>query len=90
MAAITSAAPVTQEKQKNIPTSHFWLRDKRWDLMFITLSVIVVPLPYLSYLFGRDVIGIEDDVIRNMVNIFVAVAIGGSSYDVYIPAYRAG
>mgnify|MGYP005842582963 CR=1 FL=1 len=54
-----------------------WLRDKKWDLLFITFSVIVVPLPYLVYLFGRDILGIDDDTSRNMVNGFVAIAIGG-------------
>jgi len=31
----------------------------------------------MVYLFGRDSLGINDDVIRNLVNGFVAVAIGG-------------
>lgn len=53
-----------------------WLRDKRWDLIFITFSVIVVPLPYLFYLIGVQ-FGIADDVSRNMVNAFVAIAVGG-------------
>lgn len=54
----------------------FWLRNRRWDLFFITLSVIVVPLPYLMYLLGLH-LGLEDDISRNLVNTFVAVAIGG-------------
>lgn len=53
-----------------------WLRDKRWDLIFITFSVIVVPLPYFFYLIGVQ-FGIADDVSRNMVNAFVAIAVGG-------------
>jgi len=53
-----------------------WLRDKKWDLIFITFSVIVVPLPYLFYLLGVN-LGIDDDVSRNVVNGFVAIAIGG-------------
>ena len=59
------------------PKNSMWLRDKKWDLIFITLSVIVVPLPYIFYLLGRDVLGINDDVSRNIVNGFVAIAIGG-------------
>ena len=54
----------------------FWLRNKRWDLLFITLSVVVVPLPYVLYLLGVQ-LGIADDISRNLVNAFVAVAIGG-------------
>ncbi|MFQ3646703.1 MAG: hypothetical protein SNJ54_00535 [Anaerolineae bacterium] len=54
-----------------------WLRDRRWDLLFITFSVVVVPLPYIVYLLGRDMFGLQDDVSRNMVNAFVAIAVGG-------------
>lgn len=57
--------------------SGLWLRSRKWDLMFITLSVILVPLPYLFYLIGRDVFGLHDDVSRNVVNGFVAIAVGG-------------
>ncbi|QPC81133.1 hypothetical protein G4Y79_15630 [Phototrophicus methaneseepsis] len=73
MAAIASGNAVRTSEEKQ----SFWLRDRKWDLLFITFSVIVVPLPYLAYLFGRDVFGISDDVARNVVNGFVAVAIGG-------------
>lgn len=54
-----------------------WLRDRKWDLLFITFSVIVVPLPYIMYLLGRDLFGLQDDASRNLVNGFVAVAVGG-------------
>ena len=76
MAAITSSSSTNLNAQSGTQ-DHFWLRDKRWDLLFITLSVIVVPLPYLVYMFGRDVLGINDDLSRNIVNGFVAIAIGG-------------
>lgn len=59
-----------------IDRDSMWLRNKRWDLFFITLSVVVVPLPYLLYLLGVQV-GVADDVSRNAVNMFMAVAIGG-------------
>lgn len=59
-----------------IEKSNYWLRNKRWDLFFITLSVVVVPLPYMMYLLGVH-LGLEDDISRNLVNTFVAVAIGG-------------
>ncbi len=74
MAAVTTARTADAQRQGE---KTFWLRDRKWDLMFITFSVIVVPLPYLIYLFGRDTLGINDDLIRNIVNGFVAVAIGG-------------
>ncbi len=59
-----------------IDQANYWLRNRRWDLVFITLSVVVVPLPYLLYLLGMR-FGLEDDISRNLVNAFVAVAIGG-------------
>lgn len=75
MAAITSsvssATPVASSSRT------MWLRDRKWDLLFITFSVIVVPLPYIMYLLGRDLFGLQDDTSRNLVNGFVAVAIGG-------------
>lgn len=79
MAAITSNATTTNTPTTTAASStrHLWLRDRRWDLMFITFSVIVVPLPYLVYLFARDFLRIDDNVARNAVNGFVAVAVGG-------------
>ncbi|MCY3796634.1 MAG: hypothetical protein OXG84_02420, partial [Chloroflexi bacterium] len=60
----------------DIDKRNYWLRNRRWDLFFITLSVVVVPLPYLMYLLGVH-LGLADDISRNLVNTFVAVAIGG-------------
>ncbi len=74
MAAITNQSSQTTT---NVDQNSFWLRNKRWDLMFLTFSVIVTPLPYFMYLFGRDFFGIDDDLSRNLVNGFVAIAIGG-------------
>lgn len=68
-----SVAPMPMQA---ISQDKFWLRDKRWDLMFITASVIFVPFPYLFYLFMSSN-GMDGDVARNLVNGFVAIAIGG-------------
>ena len=57
-------------------SSGLWLRSRNWDLMFITMSVIFVPLPYLVYLLAVR-LGMSEDVSRNLVNGFVAIAIGG-------------
>ena len=54
-----------------------WLKDRRWDMTFIILSVLFVPVPYLVYLFGIHQLGLSEDVSRNGINAFVAVAIGG-------------
>jgi hypothetical protein len=56
--------------------SSFWLRDRRWDLIFMILSVLVVPLPYVFYALGVR-LGVQEDVSRNVVNGFVAIAVGG-------------
>ncbi len=60
----------------DIDKGGYWLRNRRWDLLFITLSVVVVPLPYALYLLGVQ-LGLEENFSRNLVNTFVAVAIGG-------------
>lgn len=75
MGVTTATFPPQQETTKQNQT--MWLRDRKWDLLFITLSVVVVPLPYIMYLLGRDAFGLNDDFSRNLVNGFVAVAIGG-------------
>jgi hypothetical protein len=72
MSATAASLPSVQQETR----SQFWLRSRNWDLIFISLSVLVVPLPYLFYLLGIK-LGIEDDVSRNIVNGFVAVAVGG-------------
>lgn len=74
----STAIPLSKSKSfsSDIEKESLWLRNKNWDLLFITLSVVVVPLPYLLYLLGVR-LGMNDDVSRNLVNGFVAVAIGG-------------
>ena len=74
----TRAIPLshTEVYAAEIDKGSLWLRNRRWDLFFITLSVVVVPLPYLLYLLGVQ-LGLEDDFSRNLVNVFVGVAIGG-------------
>ncbi len=65
-----------------------WLLSRRWDLTFITLSVVVVTLPYLSYLgmlrlpsLLEPLSGIlgatPDSVSRNIVNAVCALLVGG-------------
>jgi len=80
-----AAAPATPTVERS-DTSNLWLRTRRWDLMYITFSVIVVPLPYLVYLLLRAVMqngapasemSQIDDFTRNLVNVFVGVAVGG-------------
>jgi len=70
-ANFTSAPALGQDRPS------FWLRNKRWDLIFMILSVFVVPLPYVFYLLGMQVFNLHEDVSRNIVNGFVAIAVGG-------------
>ncbi len=65
-----TSAPAT------LSQSGLWLRNRNWDLMFIMLSVIFVPLPYLVYLV-LVAFNVDDDISRNAVNGFVAIAVGG-------------
>jgi hypothetical protein len=70
------------------PAGSQWLRNRRWDLTFITLSVILVTVPYGAYilllklgpvlkpmanLIGADI----DSFSRNLVNATVALLVGG-------------
>jgi hypothetical protein len=77
-AAVRAVAPVKID----------WLRSREWDLVWISLSVVLVAGPYLAYLgmlamqsslqpvanfFGTNV----DDLARNLINAFVALLVGG-------------
>ncbi len=62
----------TKPEQKSL-----WLRNRNWDLAFLSLSVIFVPLPYILYLIGVHVFNVQEDVSRNAINAFVAIAVGG-------------
>lgn len=65
-----------------------WLWNRRWDLTFISLSGVLVAVPYLAYIglleiqpllqplariFGGDI----ESVSRNLVNAIVALVVGG-------------
>ncbi len=76
MSATTANFSPSQVSSQQISQSSLWLRNRKWDLLFITLSVIVVPLPYLIYLVLVQ-FNVDEDLARNAVNGFVAVAIGG-------------
>lgn len=88
-----TAVPMT----KGAGTRRVWLRSRNWDLAFISLSVVLVAVPYVSYLIllrlgtvlepvagflGGDV----DSISRNLVNFGVAFLIGGPH--MYVTHYR--
>jgi len=75
MASVTadySSAPALDQDRPGL-----WLRNRRWDLIFMILSVFVVPMPYIFYLLGIRIFNMDADVSRNVVNGFVAIAVGG-------------
>jgi hypothetical protein len=59
------------------PDRSLWLRDRRWDMFYIILSVLTVPLPYIVYLIGTNNLKGDPDTVRNLINGFVAIAVGG-------------
>ncbi|MFN8421419.1 MAG: hypothetical protein U0528_19575 [Anaerolineae bacterium] len=71
--ALNSPALRTEEQVK---PEGLWLRNRNWDTLYMTLSVLLVPMPYLFYLLGVK-LGVESDIARNGVNLAVALLVGG-------------
>jgi len=69
---LVSSVPATDIRPHGL-----WLRNRNWDTLYITLSVFLVPLPYIVYLLGVSVLHVQDDVARNVVNVAIALLIGG-------------
>ena len=74
--SVTTINATMPQVAERIQPSGFWLRDRNWDTVFMTLSVLLVPLPYLFYLLGTSA-GLSGDVARNGVNLIVALLVGG-------------
>jgi hypothetical protein len=65
-----------------------WLKDRRWDLTFISLSIVLVASPYIVYLVIVQLPTLvgplaaaagttPEDLSRNAVNLLVALLVGG-------------
>lgn len=54
-----------------------WIYRPRWDLAFISLSVLLIPIPYLSWYVLNRVFHVNDDDARQAVNLLVFVIIAG-------------
>ena len=81
----------TIESPASLDSESLWLRNRNWDLTFISLSSVLVAIPILTYLFANHAtdaintmlhsIGInfvwDDDASRNLVNGLIALFIGG-------------
>lgn len=74
VASASFGPSVAQDKTEQ---KSLWLRNRNWDLLFLSFSVIFVPLPYILYLVGVHVFNVQEDVSRNAINAFVAIAVGG-------------
>ena len=54
-----------------------WIYNRKWDLVFISFSVLMVPIPYLTWLLMRDVLQLQSETGRQAVNLLIAAMIGG-------------
>ena len=57
-------------------TNKLWLRSPKWDLTWVSLSVLLMVVPYGTYYLGRS-LGFDADFARNAVNGIIAFGIGG-------------
>lgn len=76
MSATSISSPVPRAEAPVKPEGR-WLRNRSWDTFFMTMSVFLVPIPYIFYLIGRDVFRLDPDVSRNAVNVGIALLVGG-------------
>ncbi|MCI0399567.1 MAG: hypothetical protein L0332_16430 [Chloroflexi bacterium] len=72
-----SATAVAFRQQAPSMSEGKWIYNRKWDLAFISLSVVLVPIPYLTWLLTKDVLRLESDAGRQAVNLLIAVMIGG-------------
>jgi hypothetical protein len=54
-----------------------WINTRRWDLTFLSLSVLLIPIPYTVWLIMRDVFNVDADLGRQIVNIMVILVVAG-------------
>jgi len=55
---------------------NLWLRSPKWDLTWISLSALLMVVPYATYFFAQQ-LGFNADVARKAVNMLIAFCIGG-------------
>jgi hypothetical protein len=59
-----------------IERPNLWLRSRNWDLLWISLSALLMVVPYASF-FLAQAVGIDATKAREAVNILIAFCIGG-------------
>jgi hypothetical protein len=74
--SVTTIGSSVPRAEERIQPEGLWLRNRNWDTLFMTLSVFLVPIPYLLYILGVQ-LGVNPDVSRNAVNLAVALLVGG-------------
>ncbi|MHB8627769.1 MAG: hypothetical protein ACYDBJ_17475 [Aggregatilineales bacterium] len=74
--SVTTITSSMARPAADIKPEGLWLRNRNWDTIFMTLSVLLVPMPYLFYLLGMR-FGLAETVARNGVNLVVAFLVGG-------------
>lgn len=74
--SVTTIETTVPRVSERIEPKGLWLRDRKWDTIFMTLSVFLVPMPYIFYLLGVN-LGLKPDISRNGVNLVVALLVGG-------------
>lgn len=72
-----SASTITLDSTRQSMSEGKWINNRQWDLTFISLSVVLVTVPYLIWILMKDVLRIESDAGRQAVNLLIAVLIGG-------------
>jgi hypothetical protein len=58
-------------------TRGLWIYNRRFDLTFLSLSVFLVPVPYLVWLFIVNNLGVNEDLGRQIINILVILVVAG-------------
>lgn len=87
---MNDAYSVSVDSRSHELSQNLWLNNRTWDLTFISLSAVLVILPFAAYEIFQYVLGIESvrlslgvstadilDVSRNSVNGMIALLIGG-------------
>ncbi len=88
---MSSSSTVAVDTRAGLVSDGLWLRSKQWDLSFISLSALLVPLPFVTYYLANAfspwinealaALGAQfrwdDDASRNLVNGIIALFIGG-------------
>jgi hypothetical protein len=54
-----------------------WIYTPRWDLAFISLSVLLIPVPYLTWFIMHRLFHIDDNDARQAINLLVFAIIAG-------------